>query len=249
LNRYELKSEEIHFFYTQVDKIDSNSLLKHYRSIISKAEKQKVDKYIFEKDQLNCLVTRALLRFVLSAYTDEDPEYFEFVENGFGKPLLKPGCIEMPIKFNISHSSGITACALVIDSEIGIDVENYRRAVDLDIADRFFSKYESEQLHRSPETERQSLFFDLWTLKESYIKARGMGLSIGLDKFSFRIDHSNIDIKFHESLGDFSEQWQFFRFSPVRGYKAAIAVNSFWRPRFKLHIHKCLPFDYIQKHL
>jgi 4'-phosphopantetheinyl transferase len=246
LNRHELKFNEVHFFYTLVDEIQNRSLLDCYRSVISDAEKKKVDRYVFEKDQHTCLVTRALLRFVLSAYTSEDPEYFEFVENDFGKPGLKPGCIDMPINFNLSHSSGVTACALVLDTEIGLDVENYSRKIDLGIADRFFSKPESEHLGNCSEIERQSIYFDLWTLKESYIKAKGMGLSIGLDKFGFKMDHSNIGIQFHESLNDFSEHWQFFKFSPVKNYKAAISVRSCLKTEFKLYMHQCIPFDYIQ---
>jgi len=246
LNRPELKSDEIHFFYTRVDEIRNRSLLDRYRSVISEAEKKKVDRYIFEKDQHACLVTRALLRFVLSAYTHEDPESFEFVENDFGKLRLKPGSIDMPINFNLSHSSEMTACALVLDTQIGLDVENYSRKIDLGIADRFFSTFESEHLGNCSEIERQSVFFDFWTLKESYIKARGMGLSIGLDKFGFKMDHSNISIQFHESLNDFPELWQFFKFSPIKNYKAAISVRSCLKIEFKLHLHQCIPFDYIQ---
>jgi len=245
LNRPELKSNEIHFFYTRVDEIQNSSLLDRYRAVISEAEKKKVDRYIFEKDQHACLVTRALLRFVLSAYTREDPESFEFVENDFGKPRLKPGCSDMPINFNLSHSSKVTAIALVLDTEIGLDVENHSRKIDLGIADRFFSTSESEHLGKCPEIERQSVFFDLWTLKESYIKARGMGLSIGLDKFGFKMDHSNISIQFHESLNDFPERWQFFKFSPIQTYTAAISVRSCLKTEFKLQIHQCIPFDYI----
>lgn len=245
MNRYELKPDEIHFFYTKLDEIQSNHILELYRSVISDGEKIKVDRYIFEKDQHNSLVTRALLRFLLSIYTNKVPEYFEFVENDFGKPELKPGCIDIPVRFNISHSGGVTACALVINNDIGLDVEDCQRKIDLGIADRFFSKSEADYLNNCREAEKQSVFLDLWTLKESYIKARGMGLSIALDKFSFTMDHPDICIQFHKSLEDCSEQWQFFKFSPVQNYKAAISIRSSLKTRFKLNIHRCIPFCYI----
>ena len=247
MNTLDLKPDEIHFFYTLVDEIKSNQLLDRYRSVISEKEKTKVGKYVFEKDQHNCLVTRALVRFVLSAYTDQDPESFEFIENRYGKPDLKPGLIKMPVKFNLSHSSGVTACALAIDSEIGMDIENYHRKIDLTIADRFFSKSESEYVKKCPDKDKQEVFFDFWTLKESYIKARGMGLSIDLDKFSFEIDKKNICINFHESLNDSCDQWRFFQFSPVENYKAAISIQSVLKTTYKLHIHECIPFRKIKK--
>jgi len=246
LNTLDLKPDEIHFFYTLVDEIKDTGLLDRYRSVISEKEKRKVNKYVFEKDKHNSLVTRALLRFVLSACTGHDPERFEFIENKYGKPDLKPGIVTVPVKFNLSHSSGVTACALALNNEIGMDIEDYRRKIDLSLADRFFSRSESEYVKRCPEKDRQEVFFDFWTLKESYIKARGMGLSIGLDKFSFEIDQE-MCIHFDESLNDFSDQWRFFRFSPVENYKAAISIQSALKNSLKLNIFKCIPFGEIKK--
>ncbi len=242
MNSFELKPDEIHFFYTLVDEIKDNGLMDRYRAVINENEKRKVDRYIFEKDRHNSLVTRALLRFLLSESTHQDPDSFEFIENEYGKPDLKPGGIKIPLKFNLSHSSGVTACALALGYEIGVDIENYRRKIDLNIADRFFSKPEVEYLSKCPDKDKQTVFFDFWTLKESYIKARGMGLSIGLDKFSFKIGKKNISINFHESLNDYQDQWQFFKFSPIKNFTAAISIQSSLKTPLKLHIHKCTPF-------
>jgi len=242
LNPLELKPDEIYFFYTPVDEIKDNRLKKRYRAAINEEEKTKVDRYVFEKDRHNSLVTRALLRSLLSACTRRDPDSFEFIENEYGKPDLKPGCVKTPLKFNLSHSSGVTACALALDYEIGVDIENHHRKIDLNIADRFFSKSEAEYLDRCPERDKQKVFFDFWTLKESYIKARGMGLSIGLDKFSFEIGKKNIFINFHKSLKDHQDQWQFFKFSPVKDFTAAISIQTSFNTPLKLHIHKCIPF-------
>lgn len=247
MNTLYLKSNEIHFFYTPIDEIKERQLLDRYRSVISEKEKTKVGRYVFEKDQLNCLVTRALVRFVLSAYTQQDPEKFEFIENIYGKPDVKPGLIKVPVKFNLSHSNGVTACAVVLDKEIGLDIEKFNQKIDLTIAHRFFSKSESEYLNKCPDKDKQSVFFDFWTLKESYIKAKGMGLSIGLDKFSFEMDKKNICINFHESQNDSCDQWRFFKFSPVKNYTAAISIQSALKTTYILHIHKCIPFSNIKK--
>lgn len=246
LTRLYLEPDEIHFFYTPIDEIKDNRVLDIYRSVISEKEKAKVNRFVFEKDRHNSLVTRALLRFLLSAYTDQNPESLEFIENRYGKPDLKPGLINMSVKFNLSHSSGVTACALAMASQIGMDIENYHRKIDLTIADRYFSESESEYLKKCPDRDKQEVFFDIWTLKESYIKARGMGLSIGLDKFSFTIDGENICVDFDESLDDFCDQWRFFRFSPLENYKAAISIRSALENTYKLRIYKCIPFREIK---
>lgn len=246
MNNPELKPGEVHFFYSKVDEIKDDALLAEYRNVVSEKEKLKINRYMFDKDKHSSLITRALLRFVLSIYTREDPCNFQFIENSYGKPDLKPGIIDIPVKFNISHSRKVTACALVLGREIGVDIEEYHRKVDLAIADRFFSKSESEYLKACPDKNKKDIFFDFWTLKESYIKARGMGLSIALDKFSFEIDKKNIYINFHESLNDSPDHWSFFKFAPVENYKAAIAIQSPEKSDLKLQIHKCVPFREIK---
>jgi 4'-phosphopantetheinyl transferase len=240
------RANEIYFFYTLVEAIDDPALLSRYRSVISRAERIKTDRYVFPKDRHNCLVTRALLRFALSICTGAAPETFEFLENPYGKPHIKPNLVTEPVRFNLSHSSGMTACALTKAGEIGVDIENSCRKIELDLADRYFAKFESAYLRQCPAEQQQAVFFDFWTLKESYIKAVGKGLSIDLDRFGFELDPQP-RIIFDESMEGDPDHWKFFRFSPVGHYKAAIAIHSPARPgNLKLRIYKCVPFLEIQ---
>jgi len=240
-DRLNLTPHEIHFFFTVVDGINDDHLLKRYHSILSKSEKEKIERFFFKKDRHNCLVTRALLRFLLSSCTTLDPADFIFRENKYGKPEIMPGLTKLPVKFNISHSADVTACALTLESEIGIDIENVQREIDLGLVNRFFSISEIEDFKKKTRQDRQKFFFDLWTLKESYIKAKGKGLSMGLDTFSFNIGKQNIRVDSHGSSEDTSNQWQFFQFSPLKNYRAAISIRTALNP-LKLHIHKCIPF-------
>lgn len=102
-----------------------------------------------------------------------------FHYNSYGKPELAS---EQRLCFNISHSGEWIACA-VHDTEVGIDVEQIK-PIDLSVARRFFSAEEYELLENKPPEGRLEMFYDLWTLKESYVKLRGQGLSIPLDSFS-----------------------------------------------------------------
>ena len=242
-----LKPGEVHFFYTLVGEIQSPLLLDRYREISSKKEKAKIDRYMFEKDRHNCLVTRGLLRFVLSRCTLIPPQSFGFEENSYGKPCLKTGVTDIPISFNLSHAGGLTACAVVLDYEIGIDVEDSTRKIDINIADRFFSKQESEYLGQTREKEKKKVFFDFWTLKESYIKAKGKGLSIPLDEFSFKISQDCTSIGFDDNNYDDSDNFVFFRFPLLKSFKAAITIQAPKTKEFKVNIYQCVPFKEIKR--
>ena len=241
-----LQPDEVHFFYTMADEIQDHLLLEKYHKISSKKEKEKTNRYLFEKDRHNCLVTRGLQRFVLSQCTDIPPESLVFEESCYGKPDIKPGSTNIPVKFNLSHASGLTACAVILNNEIGIDVEDSTRKINLNIADRFFSRQESEYILNMPEHKKKETFFDFWTLKESYIKAKGKGLSIPLAKFSFRINNNKTSIHFDESYNDNSDNFIFFRFPLLKRFKAAITIQAPENLRYKLNIYHCIPFKEIK---
>jgi 4'-phosphopantetheinyl transferase len=247
LDHIVLKPGEIHFFYTVVDRVEDQILLDRYREISSKKERLKIDRYRFEKDRHNCLVTRALLRFVLSQFTRLPPCSFEFEENIHGKPCLKEGVADIPIRFNLSHAGGLTSCAVVLDHEIGIDVEDSHRKINMSIADRFFSRQESAILKNTKENKKQGVFFDFWTLKESYIKAKGKGLSIPLDQFSFSIRHDSTQISFDDRYDDNADNFSFFRFPLLEKFKAAITVQAPKTRGFNLNIYNCVPFKEVQR--
>jgi len=247
LDRIVLKPGEIHFFYTRVGEVQAPFLLDIYRNISSKKEKMKIDRYLFEKDRHNCLVTRGLLRFVLSQCTQVPPQAFGFEENSHGKPRVKTGITDIPIRFNLSHARGLTACAVVLDYEIGIDVEDSTRKINMNIADRFFSVQESEYLGRTMENEKANVFFDFWTLKESYIKAKGKGLSIPLDQFSFILSQDGTTISFDDAYDDNPDNFSFFRFPLLKNFKAAITVQAPKTKGFIVNLYQCIPFKEIQK--
>jgi len=241
-----LQPDEIHFFYTMPDEIQDRLLLEKYHEVTSKKEKEKTDRYLFKKNRHNCLVTRGLQRFVLSQCTNIPPESLVFEENRYGKPYIKPGSTNIPIKFNLSHAKGLTACAVILNKEIGIDVEDSTRKINLNIADRFFSRQESEYIQNMHEHKKKETFFDFWTLKESYIKAKGRGLSIPLAKFSFKINDNKTSIHFDESFNDNSNNYIFFRFPLLKRFKAAITIQASENLKFKLNIYHCIPFKKIK---
>ena len=128
---------------------------------------------------------------MLSQYADIQPGNWRFEKGEKDKPeICNP---PLPLRFNISHTKNLIICAVMLNDDIGCDVENTTRNNDvLAIADRFFSPSESAELFSLPLEQQRSRFFDYWTLKESYIKAWGLGLAIPLKDFSFNLDNKTV---------------------------------------------------------
>lgn len=178
----------------------------------------------------------AFLKQILARCTGSRAEAVRFTQNRYGKPELAPDVTDLPVRFNLSHTGDLAVCAVTLAHDIGVDVEHLERPVNFSIADRFFSNQETEALSRAETSLKQPLFFRFWTLKEAYAKAAGRGLAIGLDRFSFVLDRPEIRIAFHSQDPDDPEFWQFFQFSPVPGYLAAVAVNKKNSPALTLSV-------------
>lgn len=227
---------EIHLFYTRADRISDPNLLKQYRACLSPAEIRKADRYLKPSDRHLSLVSRALVRYLIAGAARQDPQGLGFWVNEHGKPFLA----ELPdIYFNLSHSHGAAVCALCRNAAVGVDVEDVGRHIDLAVAKRFFSSFEAELVSNAPEAEKRKTFFELWTLKEAYIKAVGKGLSIPLNSFSFNVDETEIQITFRGTDRP-DPMWQFFQWRPEPGKIVAAAVRSASPIVFKSFW--CVPF-------
>lgn len=167
-----------------VDDLD-DPLREELLSLLTDDERARHDRFIVPSPRVQFVAARATLRRALSLrHPEVDPRAWRFAENAHGRPHLTGPVLGA--HFNVSHTPGMVVVALSDDPDVGVDVEAASRASDaLKIADRFFSPDEVRDLRALPEAQQRDRFFDLWTLKESYIKARGMGLAISLSRFSF----------------------------------------------------------------
>ena len=166
----------------------------------------------FDRDRRVFLAAHLLMRTRLSRYAPVAPGEWEFEKNAFGRPeVAGPPSGRGALRFNVSHTDGLVACAVTRMADVGVDVEYLARPTPgLDIAERFFSPDEYAMLRKAPAAEQHELFFAIWTLKEAYIKARGKGLSLPLDHFAFDIDRLTFrGVRFRDELNDKAENWQF----------------------------------------
>jgi 4'-phosphopantetheinyl transferase len=217
---------------TFYDEIEAG-LLTEFRELLSQDERAQEGRFYFADDRKRYLVTRALVRTVLSRYLHVDPRRWRFEPDKFGRPHIKnvealvqqQGCCA--ITFNISHTRGLIALAVSQGRDLGVDVENVlTRSVSTEIADRFFSPAEVEALHCFPKEHRQQRFFEYWTFKESYIKARGMGLSIPLDQFSFDYPTERlVRLTLAPELNDLAHRWHFWQFRPTAAHLLAACAE------------------------
>ncbi len=218
--------DQVHV-WTAVTAEISRERLQQYRSLISEDEQARCDRFWQQADRDRFLIARAMVRTMLSRYVPMAPRDWRFRIEEYGRPevaALPPGAPDL--RFNLSHTNGLVACAVTVGRDIGIDVEYVHRSLTHDVAERFFSPQEVLDLRALPSEEQDVVFFDYWTLKESYIKARGLGLTLPLRHFTFlRPPGRAPAICFAPELHDDAASWQFAQFWPTRDHRMAVAVR------------------------
>jgi len=167
----------------RVDLNQPPAIIKRCRQLLSVDEQDRADRFHFESDRQHFTVARACLRAMLASYLDVGAQTIQFSYTSHGKPELATP-LEQPLNFNLAHSGGVALYAFTRVGEIGIDVEQIRPDfTGDDIARRFFSSNEVGRLTSLPAHVRHQAFFNCWTRKEAFLKAKGIGLSLPLDQF------------------------------------------------------------------
>jgi 4'-phosphopantetheinyl transferase len=186
--------------------------------MLSEDERARWERFKFERHRREYLATRALGRRALSAYAEIAPEDWRFEAGEHGKPTIAEGLDGdglsgqgAGLKFNLSNSLGLVVCAVSHGAEIGVDVEPYARAKTIEeVAERFFSARELEQFETLRGDERRERGLTLWTLKEAYMKARGMGMALPTKQFSFVFEGGDgIRLEIDAEAGDEAGRWRF----------------------------------------
>jgi 4'-phosphopantetheinyl transferase len=239
-----LDSLELHLWLTFYDELAGEQLRATYRAVLNYAENEQESRFYFEKDRWRYVVTRALVRTVLSRYAPLAPKDWTFLTNRYGRPeIANTEATKDGLTFNISHTDSLIVLGITKHRALGIDVENiHRRKVSIKIAEQFFAWNELAELARIPLHRWQDRFFEYWTFKESYIKARGMGLSLPLDKCSFYFPHDRcVKIAIHPKLADDAVRWHFWQFRPRREYLVAVCAECVDTRAPLLVIRKIVP--------
>ena len=203
--------------------LSEGELLARHGWLLSPEEHARQARPTIEKRRREVLLTRALVRSVLSGYTGADPRGWRFGIGERGRPFAEG----LHLDFNLSHSEGMIACLVSDRPSPGVDVEFMFRRGKLDeVAEHFFAPPECADLRRTPEAGKRRRFFDYWTLKESYIKARGLGLAVPLDAFWFTLDGEAPVISFDHRIDDDPAIWTFQTLELSADHLCSVALKT-----------------------
>lgn len=226
-----ISKNDIHLWVIHPEQITAAQDIELLKSVLSEDEKKKVNAYRRKSAQHSALVSRALLRNILAAYTNIPAQQLLFNYSDNGKPTLSNSPI--PIHFNISHNSKRLICAVSLNDEIGCDIESYKRKLNVQsIAKRYFSNDDFADIVKLAPPLQQRRFFEYWTLKEAFVKCTGLGLSQGLDSFSFKIGkspseqhNSNIQFQFTDPVKQSHDNYRCLLLYPDDEHFIAVCVN------------------------
>lgn len=223
-----LDRDEVHVWVASLNQPEDE--VARLRTLLDEAELKRADRFSFAKGRRQFTVARGLLRILLGRYLRIEPTQVEFAYNPYGKPALAltEGKGEGPdaVCFNISHSGELVLLAMARGREVGVDVETIRPDFAADaIAARFFAPAELESLRALAPEARTQAFFTCWTRKEAYIKARGKGLSIGLDSFEVSLaPGARAALLVTHDDPEEAARWSLHELEPGPGYAGALAV-------------------------
>ncbi|EDK33565.1 4'-phosphopantetheinyl transferase family protein [Clostridium kluyveri] len=186
-------------------------------SFISEEKLYRVKKFHRLEDLKRGVMSEILVRFILCKDFHVRNKDLSITKNYYGKPLLS---YPESIHFNVSHSGYWIVCA-VHNLPVGIDIEQIK-PIDFSIAEHFFSESEYESILTSDEGPRLPLFYEFWTLKESYIKAVGKGLYMALNSFNIKLCNDDIQV---EREGSF-EDYYFKQYDIDKNYKLSVCART-----------------------
>lgn len=194
-----------------------------FAGLLSTQETERMQRLHLESSRRQFVLTRALQRLTLSAYAaDVAPVDWRFQVSAEGRPSLAPPFDRAGIHFNLAHTTDLVAMAICRHARVGVDVEKVGRA-PLAIAERYFSATEASQLRALPAGAQPRRFAQLWTLKEAYLKAVGIGLAGGLGRMSFHFDAGE-QFRFERDDDVDAARWQFRQFDASPQHLLALAV-------------------------
>jgi len=218
-----LDAAEVHLWQASLDGRSADL----FESFLSPDELSRANRFHFIKDRNDFVVARGLLRNLLAAYLGVNCSQLCFSYGAQGKPFLLLDS-QGQINFNVSHSHGRAAFAFSRGRELGVDLEYVKDDFDEElIANRFFSRTEVMALRAVRAEFRKQAFFNCWTRKEAYIKARGEGLTMPLDQFdvTLRPDEPAALLNNYREEREVS-RWAMQAFPVPEGYVGALVVEG-----------------------
>jgi 4'-phosphopantetheinyl transferase len=221
-----LGKTDVHVWRASLEPVPE--IVAQLRALLSPDECARAERFRFEIDRCHFIIARGILKTILGRYLEIAPAQIEFVYADRGKPRLADSIAQPALKFNLAHSGSLALYAFTRIGDVGVDIEHIRpELAGDDIARRFFSPHEIASLDQLPIHERQQAFFNCWTRKEAFIKAKGLGLSLPLDQFDVTLAPTETAALLRTRWDeDEAARWSLTALDAGAGYVAALAIEA-----------------------
>ncbi len=217
-----------------------DDLVARYRALLSPDEAARAARLRFDEHRHEFLVTRALVRVTLSEYRDVRPEAWRFASNAYGRPSIDPPCA---LHFNLSNTTSLVVCAVSARRELGVDVEPIERAPNiLEVADTVFTDSELAELRALDGPGAADRAVSLWTCKEAYMKARGMGMSLPPKEIELRFAAASAPRVQVARERDDERAWA-LRTIDVHGHRIALCVEDDSVSELTFEVREIVPLE------
>jgi 4'-phosphopantetheinyl transferase len=221
-----VRTEDIEIVTTRLDA--GTESLDVLQTFLSDVERERANRFVFDRDRRRFLVGRARLRQLLGARLGVSPESVPLTCGTNGKPAIAGGFTDVDLHFNLSRCDDIAIYAFSRGADVGVDIEAVCEIHEADeIAERFFSQKEARTFRALESRHKPLAFFNCWTRKEAFVKALGDGLSYPLDHFDVSLTpgHPARILRVGDTPGD-QCGWRIKSLSPAPGFVAAVVTRS-----------------------
>lgn len=195
-------------------------------SVLSDADRAHIERFHFDIDRDVACASRVLQRLALSRCASVSPESWHFTAEPRQKPRISGPASAPPLEFSVANTRGLVACAVTTGRRVGVDVERDRADLPVSVVRRCWSHTERTQFESLPPEEQCRRFADVWTAKEAYAKALGLGLALDLQlvgievvPVGYRLD---LDTRLHEN----GTNWALAVWKPRPSHTLALCVEG-----------------------
>ena len=219
------RAADVRAWYAQTSDLAANpALVARGRASLTPIERDRFDRFRHDEDRLMFLLGRLMARLLVGRALGIAPMAWRWREGTHGRPEIDDP--HTTLRFNVAHSAGMVVCALADGRDVGVDVEDrHRHTVDREIVPRYCAPAEVADIDAQPAADWQNRFLLYWTLKEAYLKALGLGISVPLAEVSFTIDGDDARVAFLGSLAGADTRWSFHLTRPTDRHQLAVAAS------------------------
>jgi 4'-phosphopantetheinyl transferase len=231
-----LDDRETHVWFAQAALEFNSSTMQDKLSFLDSDELHRYNRYKFPQKRSEYLLGRIFLKKVLSQYLNISPEKIKILYSANGKPVLESKSNSIDLQFNLSHSNFGFACAVTLGNLVGIDIE-YVIPVEQKHLNHYLAPEEIAYLSDAPPAERLKNLFQIWTLKEAFLKANDLFETISPNDFYFTFEPT--DIRIHTKKIQIPENWKFYFIMPADNFSLALAVQTDYKTKHDVKYYYC----------